>query len=345
MKLIIQIPCYNEEGTLGVTLADLPRRLPGVDVIEWLVIDDGSTDRTIEVAREHGVDHIVRLPRNQGLAKAFTAGIEACLAHGADIILNTDADNQYQAQDIPLLLEPILAGQAELVIGARPIDDIVHFSPLKKLLQRLGSWVVRRASKTSVSDAPSGFRAITRQAAMQLHVFSEHTYTLETIIQAGQKGLAIASVPIRTNPDLRPSRLVKSIADYVGRSMFVILRIFMTYRPFEFFAGPGALAFTGGMLLGLRFLYFYLIGQGQGHVQSVVLAALLLGTGFVLITVGLLADLISVNRKLLERLDWRLRQLEDRLGEGAGQGEQNNPRALDDRPFVPAARKNYDRAA
>lgn len=314
-KLIIQIPCYNEEAALGITLSSLPREIPGIDVIEWLIIDDGSTDRTVEVARSHGVDHVIHLPRNQGLARAFMSGLEACLKAGADIIVNTDADNQYCADDIPGLIEPILSGKAEIVVGARPIAEIKHFSPIKKILQKLGSWAVRFASKTDIPDAPSGFRAMTREAAMRLNVFNKYTYTLETIIQAGQKDMAITSVPVRTNEELRPSRLVKSIHSYVRRSVLTIIRITMTYKPFEFFAVPGMIAFALGLLLFLRFFYFYFTGDGAGHVQSVILAALLLGTGFFLSVVGLLADLISVNRKLLEKLDWRIQQMEGSLNE------------------------------
>jgi glycosyltransferase involved in cell wall biosynthesis len=313
MKLIIQIPCYNEEATLGVALSALPRDIPGIDKVEWLIIDDGSRDKTVEVARQYGVDHVVRLPRNQGLAKGFVAGLDACLRAGADIIVNTDADNQYCADDIPKLIEPILKGEAEIVVGARPIDEIQHFSPMKKALQKLGSWVVRIASKTDIPDAPSGFRAMSRKAAMQLNVFNEYTYTLETIIQAGQKNMAIVSVPIRTNGDLRPSRLVKSIPSYINRSILTIVRIFMTYKPFRFFVVPGIVAFSLGFLAGLRFIYFYLIGHGTGHIQSVILSALLMGTGFFLCMTGLLADLISVNRKLLEKIDWRIRQIEENM--------------------------------
>jgi glycosyltransferase involved in cell wall biosynthesis len=313
MRLIIQIPCYNEEATLAITLSALPRQLPDIDKVEWLIIDDGSKDRTVEVARQYGVDHVVRLPRNQGLAKGFMAGLDACLKAGADIIVNTDADNQYCADDIPKLIEPIVRGEAEIVVGARPIDEIGHFSPLKKALQKLGSWVVRIASKTDIPDAPSGFRAMSRKAAMQLNVFNEYTYTLETIIQAGQKNMAIVSVPIRTNSDLRPSRLVKSIPSYVQRSILTIVRIFMTYKPFRFFVVPGVIAFAIGFLIGLRFLYHYMVGQGAGHIQSLILAALLMGTGFFLGVTGLIADLIAVNRKLLEKLDVRLRQVEENM--------------------------------
>ncbi len=313
MKLIIQIPCYNEAGTLAIALGALPREVPGFDSVEWLIIDDGSQDATAAVASECGVDHIVRFTRNQGLAAAFLAGLDACLAAGADVIVNTDADNQYDARHIPALTAPILAGKADMVIGARPIQSIEHFSGLKKRLQNLGSWVVRAASNTSVPDAPSGFRAMSRKAAMELNVFNEYTYTLETIIQAGQKRLAIVSVPISVNADLRPSRLVRSIPSYVWRSLIVICRIFVTYKPFVVFTAVGSAILAVGFAIGLRFLYHYLNGQGSGHVQSVILAALLLGVGFFMIVAGIIADLISVNRKLLERVDYRLRRIE--LGE------------------------------
>jgi glycosyltransferase involved in cell wall biosynthesis len=311
VKLIIQIPCYNEEDTLGVTLSSLPLKIPGVDVIETLIIDDGSTDRTVEIAKSHRVDHIVRFPRNKGLARAFMAGLEACIKAGADIIVNTDADNQYNADDIPKLIEPILSGNAEIVVGARSISDIKHFSATKKILQKCGSWAVRFASKTSIPDVPSGFRAMSREAAMRINVFNEYTYTLETIIQAGQKNMAITSVPVRVNEYLRPSRLVKSIPSYIKRSISTITRIFITYKPFEFFTVAGITAFSLGLLLGLRFIYFYIVDGGMGHIQSVILAALLLGMGFFLAIVGLIADLISVNRKLLEKLDWRVQQIEE----------------------------------
>jgi len=309
-KLIIQIPCYNEEETLDITLSALPRKIPGIDVVEWLIIDDGSIDRTSEVAKEMGVDHIIKHTCNQGLAKAFMSGIEASIKAGADIIVNTDADNQYSAEDIPKLVEPILSGKAEIVIGSRPIKDIEDFSTIKKKLQSLGSWVVRLASKSDIPDAPSGFRAMSRNAASQLNVFNEYTYTLETIIQAGQKNMSITSVPVRTNKYLRPSRLVKSIGSYVQRSILTIIRIFMTYRPFMFFALPGVISFVLGMLISFRFLFFYFTESGAGHIQSLILAALLIGSGFFLIVVGLMADLISVNRQLLEKINWRVRKME-----------------------------------
>jgi glycosyltransferase involved in cell wall biosynthesis len=318
MKLIIQIPCYNEEETLAIALADLPRQVPGIDLVEWLVIDDGSSDRTVDVAKAHGVDHIVRFNYNRGLARAYMAGLEASIRAGADIIVNTDADNQYCAADIPRLVEPILRSQADLVIGARPIDDIEHFSPIKKLLQRLGSYAVRVASGTDIPDAPSGFRAISREAALQLNVFNEYTYTLETIIQAGQRGMKVAWVPIRTNGYLRPSRLVKSISIYVRRSLFTILRIFMTYRPMRFFLMAGSLPIGLGGLLGVRWLYFFVSGTERTRLPSLILAAILILIGVQLWVFALAADLLSVNRKILEdtqirsrRADWLRRDEPD----------------------------------
>ncbi|MGQ4647447.1 glycosyltransferase [Lyngbya aestuarii] len=307
-KLIIQIPCYNEERTLGVTLDELPRQLPGIEIIEWLVIDDGSCDRTVEVAKAYGVDHVVRLATNQGLARAFMSGIEASLKAGADIIVNTDADNQYCADDIPLLLEPILLGQAEIVIGARPIREIRHFSPSKKLLQKLGSWVVRLASNTKIPDAPSGFRAFSREAAMQLNVFNSYTYTLETIIQAGQKGMAVTSVPIRTNPVLRPSRLVRSNTSYVVRSLLTILRIFMLYKPLRFFVMLGSLPFSFGVILGLRWLIYFGFGTERTRIPSLILTAILILIGFQLWMFGLIADLMAANRRLIEEMQLRTRR-------------------------------------
>ena len=309
-KLIIQIPCYNEEETLGVTLDDLPREIPGIDEIEWLIINDGSSDATVEVARAHGVHHIVDLPQNAGLARAFMAGLRASLKAGADIIVNTDADNQYQAKDIEKLVAPILAGKADIVVGARPIDDIEHFSPVKKILQRLGSRVVRAASNTDVPDAPSGFRAYSREAALQINVFNSYTYTLETIIQAGQRGMHITSVPVRTNPFLRPSRLISSIPKYITRSVLIILRIFMIYKPLRFFFYLGSVPFSLGFLLGLRYLYLLIEGTERAHTPSLILAAILLVMGFSLWIFGLVADLMSVNRRLLEELQLSTRRRE-----------------------------------
>lgn len=314
MKLIIQIPCYNEEATLGLTLSQLPRELPGIDQVEWLIINDGSRDRTVEVAQACGVDHVVNFHCNQGLAKGFMAGLEASLKAGADIIVNTDADNQYSAADIPKLIAPILEGRAEIVIGARPIQSIEHFSPIKKFLQRLGSLVVRLASKTDIPDAPSGFRAISREAALRLNVFNEYTYTLETIIQAGQRGLVITSVPIRTNGYLRPSRLVKSIPAYIQQSILTIVRIFMTYRPLKFFMLLGSVPFSLGFLLCCRWLLLFwgIIGDNPAkpRVPSLILAAILILISVQLWVFGLVADLMSVNRQLLEDIQLRLRRNE-----------------------------------
>jgi glycosyltransferase involved in cell wall biosynthesis len=313
IKLIIQIPCYNEEGTLPIALAALPRQVPGIDTVEWLIINDGSSDRTVEVARAHGVDHIVDLGAHQGLAKGFMAGLDAALRLGADIIVNTDADNQYNAEDIPRLLQPILKGEAEIVVGERPITEIGHFSMLKKFLQKLGSWVVRVASNTGVADAPSGFRAMSRKAAMQLNVFSQYTYTLETIIQAGQKNIPIVSVPIRTNGYLRPSRLMKSMTAYIQRSILTILRIFITYKPLRFFTIAGSLPFALGTLLGLRWLWFFIVeGSEKARVPSLILAAILILIGVQLWIFGIVADIIAVNRKLLEDIQQRVKRIEYR---------------------------------
>jgi glycosyltransferase involved in cell wall biosynthesis len=308
MKLIIQIPCYNEAQTLAIALAALPREVAGFDAVEWLIIDDGSRDDTVAVARANGVDHVVSHGVNKGLAHAYMTGLNACLQRGADVIVNTDADNQYDARDIPALLAPILRGEAEMVIGARPIAAIAHFSRIKRLLQRLGSWVVRIASATDVPDAPSGFRAVTREVAQRLVVFNAYTYTLETIIQAGRRNIAITSVPVRVNADLRPSRLVKSIPSYVRRSIVTIVRIFVIYRPFHFFATIGGLFLAVGAAIGGRFLYFYLTGDGSGRVQSLILAAALLITGFQTILVAFLADLLAANRMLLEELRYEQRR-------------------------------------
>lgn len=302
MKLIIQIPCLNEEETLAIALADLPREIPGIDEIEYLVIDDGSTDRTVEVARAHGVHHVVGFTQNRGLARGFMLGLQSCLERGADIIVNTDADNQYNGADIAALVQPILEHRADVVIGARPISSIEHFSLSKKVLQKLGSAVVKLVSGTTVQDAPSGFRAFTRDAALRLNVFSKYTYTMETIIQAGQKNMTIASVPVRVNPDLRPSRLVRSIVGYVRKSMTTIVRMFVVYRPFRFFMLMGTLIFLAGSAVGARFLYFYLMGDGSGKIQSLILAAVLLMMGFHTMLLAFVTDLLAVNRKLLEEL-------------------------------------------
>lgn len=300
MKLIIQIPCFNEAETLNVTLAALPRSVPGFDSVEWLVVDDGSSDETVKIAIDGGVDHIVYHSSNQGLARAFMSGLEACLRLGADVIINTDADNQYNADDIPSLVEPIIKNQAEIVIGARPISTIAHFSATKRLLQKIGSWVVRVASKTDIPDAPSGFRAISRSAARKLMVFNDYTYTLETIIQAGHKNIPITSVPIRVNDELRPSRLIKSISSYIRQSIVTIVRIFIIYKPFKFFCSIGFVLFIFGFAIGFRFLYYYLLGDGDGYVQSLILSSVLLGMGFQTMLIAFVADLLAANRKLLE---------------------------------------------
>lgn len=302
MKLIIQIPCYNEAQTLAIALASLPREVAGFDKVEWLIIDDGSKDDTVEVAKRCGVDHIVSHTQNQGLARAFMTGINACLALGADVIVNTDADNQYEAADIPALVQPILDGTAEIVVGARPIADIEHFSPVKKFLQRLGSSVVRIASETDIPDAPSGFRAMSRAAAAQLIVYNRYTYTLETIIQAGQSGIPITSVPVRVNEDLRPSRLVKSIFSYITRNIFTIFRIFVLYRPFLFFMAIGTVLFLFGMGISIRFLLYYFAGDGDGHVQSLILGAVLLSGGAGTWLMAIISSLLASNRRLLEEI-------------------------------------------
>jgi glycosyltransferase involved in cell wall biosynthesis len=307
VKVVIQIPCLNEAETLATVLGELPRSLPRVDSVEWLVIDDGSIDDTAGVARANGVDHIVSLPHNLGLARAFMAGLDASLRAGADIIVNTDADRQYAAGDIPLLVKPILDGNADMVIGARPLATTAHFSPLKRWLQRLGSMATSLASGVRVEDAASGFRAISCDLATRLHVYNNYTYTVETIIQAGRQGMRVVSVPVRTNPDLRPSRLVRGLGPYVRRQLLTIIRVYVTYKPFRFFTYCGAAVALPGIMVGLAFLVRYISGSGQGHVQSLILAGLLMGCGFVLFIAGFLADLLSVNRALLERLDERMR--------------------------------------
>lgn len=310
MKLIIQIPCYNEAETLPVTLADLPRRIPGIDEIEVLVVDDGSSDGTAQVARQNGVHHIVRVTKNKGLANGFMAGLDASLRLGADIIVNTDADNQYNGQDIARLVQPILAGQAELVVGDRQTGSIEHFSWMKKRLQYLGSWVVRQLSTTEIPDATSGFRALSREAALQMNVISRFTYTLETIIQAGKKNLAISHVPVRTNTKLRESRLFKGNWNYIKRSLATITRIYTMYEPLKMFSYIGGTIFGLGFLIGLRFLYFYITTGGAGHIQSLILAAVLLMIGFQVFIIGLVADLIGFNRRLIENTLYRVRRIE-----------------------------------
>lgn len=325
MKLIIQIPCYNESETLEIALNDLPKHIDGIDTIEYLIINDGSKDNTMEVARKWGVHYIVDLKRNKGLAKGFMAGLDACLRNGADIIVNTDADNQYNADDIEKLVRPILEGKTDIVIGERPIDETEHFSPLKKKLQHFGSFVVRKASKSDIPDAPSGFRAYSREAAMRLNVVNEYTYTLETIVQAGRSKIAMESVPIRTNGELRPSRLFNSMFGYVKKSMLTILRAFMMYRPLMVFSVIGGIIFAFGLAVGVRFLIFYIGGTGAGHIQSLILASTLMLLGFQTFIVGLLADIISANRKILEDVQYHVRRLDfDREQEKAWEADKVN---------------------
>ena len=308
MKLVIQIPCYNEEKSLPVTLSALPKVIDGIDDIEILIINDGSTDNTVSVAKSLGVSNIVEMPHNCGLAKAFSAGISKALEMNADIIVNTDADNQYSADDIEKLIKPILDKEADIVIGSRPISKIKQFSLMKKTLQKLGSYVMRLVSSSDVEDAPSGFRAFSRFAAVQLNVFDNYTYTLETIIQAKAKGLVIKSVPINVNPDMRKSKLVKNIFDYIIRSVFTMLRIFLIYRPFRFFSIIGSIFLLIGLILGVRFLYFYIFSSGAGHIQSLILSAILLIIGVQIMVIAILSELISINRKLLEDIQKRQKQ-------------------------------------
>lgn len=310
MKLIIQIPCYNEAETLEVALNDLPKHIDGVDVIEYLIINDGSKDNTVEVAKNWGVNYVVNFRNNKGLARGFMAGLDACLRNGADIIVNTDADNQYCGADIEKLIQPILRGEAGMVVGERPIDDTEHFSPLKKKLQHLGSWVVRKASKTDIPDAPSGFRAYSRHTAMRLNVINEYTYTLETIVQAGRQKMAVTSVPIRTNAELRPSRLFSSMFGYVKKSMLTIGRALMMYKPLYCFACIAAVFGIAGLALGIRFIVFLCMGAGSGHVQSLILASMLIIISVLCGVIGLLGDVISANRKLLEEIQFELRKMD-----------------------------------
>ena len=312
MKLIVQIPCLNEAATLPETLSEIPRRIEGIDEVEILIVDDGSIDGTAEVAREHGAEHVVRSTRSRGLAATFKAGLDAALALGADVIVNTDGDNQYPGASIPELVGPILRGEADMVIGDRQVGSVEHFSSSKKGLQRLGSWVVRQVSGTRVPDTTSGFRAFTRDAAQRMNFVSDYTYTLESIIQAGKKRLAIARIPIEPR-QTRPSRLMRSNWDYVKRSAATIVRIYAMYEPLKIFSYLGALFLVGGGLLSVRYVYYAWNGEGQGHVQSVIAAALLLTVGFMVVLIGLVADIMASVRKLLEEVLYRQKLLEDRL--------------------------------
>lgn len=315
MKLIIQIPCYNEAETLEIALNGLPKQIEGIDTIEYLIINDGSKDHTVEVAKNWGVHHIVSFKQNKGLAKGFMAGIDEALRQGADIIVNTDADDQYCGADIEKLVRPILNGQADIVIGARPIDETEHFSPLKKKLQHLGSWVVRKASNTDIPDAPSGFRAYSREAALQLNVVNEYTYTLEQIVQAGRNKIAIMSVPIRTNAELRPSRLFSSMFGYVKKSTLTIMRAYIMYKPLHFFTILGSIPIIAGVLLGIRFLVYLIMQEGGGHVQSLILVSLLITMGVLMWVIGILADTIAANRKIMQDVQMRVRRMDYELEE------------------------------
>ncbi len=310
MKVIIQIPCYNEEKTLAVALNALPRQIEGVDSIEYLIVNDGSKDKTVEVAKAWGVHYVVNFKRNKGLACGFMAGLDEALKNGADVIVNTDADNQYCGEDIEKLVAPILKGEADIVIGERPIDSTEHFSFLKKKLQHLGSWFVRAASDTDIPDAPSGFRAISRDAAMRLHVINEYTYTLEMIIQAGREKMAITSVPVRTNAELRPSRLFHSMFSYIKKSALTIIRAFMMYKPLKFFGIIGLIPFVLGLLLGIRYLIYLAFDPQTGHIQSLILAAILLLIGTQTFIVGLHADIMAANRKMIEEVKYHIKKME-----------------------------------
>ena len=312
MKLIIQVPCFNEAAQLPDTLAQLPRRVAGFDEVEWLVVDDGSSDDTAAVARAHGVDHVVSYGDNRGLAFAFAAGLEACCRRGADVIANVDADNQYRADALPALCAPVREGRADIVVGCRPIAQIAHFSAVKKLLQRLGSAVVRLISGADVADATSGFRAYSRRAALTLNVHSRYTYTLETLVQARQARLVVATVAVGVNPPTRPSRLMRSTGEYLRRSMLTMLRAFVIYRPLRFFMVPAVVLGMAGVVLGLRFVLRFVSDGGAGNVQSLILAAILVMLAGLAVAIGLIADLLSVNRRLLEdlqasqrRRDWQ----------------------------------------
>ena len=311
MKLIVQIPCYNEEKTLPQTVADIPKRIKNIDKVEILIIDDGSSDNTIQVAKKTGVDYIVRHTKNKGLAKTFISGINASLKLGADIIVNTDGDNQYCGKDIPKLIEPILQNKADIVIGDRATDSVPEFSLFKKKMQKLGSFVVRKLSQTDIPDTVSGFRAFSRHAALQMNVLSSFSYTIETLIQAGKKQLAVTSIPIQTNPKTRESRLFKNIPSFIKQSLSTMLRVYTMYQPLKVFFYIGILLIIIGLFPSIRFLYYYLSGKGSGHIQSLIFASIMLVVGFNILMIGIVADLISFNRKLLEEILLRIRSNED----------------------------------
>jgi glycosyltransferase involved in cell wall biosynthesis len=334
MKLIIQIPCFNEESQLPLTLSRLPRQLPGFDVVEWLIVDDGSSDRTVEVARAHGVDHVVRLTNHKGLAAAFQAGLDAGLKLGADVIVNTDADNQYEGEDVPKLVAPILRGEADMVVGDRQVDKIQDFSGPKKLLQRLGSWVIRQASSTEIPDTTSGFRAYNREAALQMQAVSKFTYTLETIIQAGKLLVAVDHVAVRTNPKTRESRLFPSTAAYVRRNALSIFRIYSQYEPLKVFWGGALVMGVAALVVFLRFLVYFIEGQGRGHVQSLIAGAVLFNAAMLLGSLGVIGDLLDAQRTLSQRTFERVRRIELQLGvepshyEPGGTQEEADKQAL-----------------
>ena len=311
MILIIQIPCYNEEDSLPISLKAIPKEIKGIDKTEILIINDGSSDNTVRIAQDSGVHYIVNFSKNVGLARAFDAGLKACVRYGADIIVNLDADNQYCADDIEKLVEPIIEHRADIVIGARPINSIKHFSPVKKLLQKLGSFVMKKLSGADISDAPSGFRAFSREAAMKINIFDTYTYTMESIIQAQRKGLSILSVPIRVNADLRPSRLIKNNFTYIFRSAKTMIRFFIIYHPFRFFISLASIFFILGFFLGFRYLYFFLLGDGAGHIQSLILCGLLITGGFQTALLAIISDLLAINRKLIEDVQIKVQKLQN----------------------------------
>src|SRR5271157_5839090 len=346
MKLIIQIPCFNEAEQLPATLADLPRSLEGFDVVEWLIIDDGSSDDTVAVAQQHGVDHLVRLTNNKGLAAAFQAGVDTALKLGADVIVNTDADNQYYGGDVSRLVGPILSGRADMVVGDREVTGIEHFSPLKKLLQRLGSWVVRQASSTSIPDTTSGFRAYNREAAIQILVVSKFTYTLETIIQAGKLLVAVDHVPIRTNPKTRESRLFPSMGSYVRRNAVSIFRIYAQYEPLRVFWSLAALIGVVSVAVWIRFAVAYAEGNGKGHVQSLILGAVLFIAAVVLWALGVIGDLLAAQRVMTQKTFERVRRIELELGVAPSHYEPGTrPAEASIAPSAPGAPSEHEHEA